>query len=336
MINGHGDDIYSYGTKIVSNFSSNIYTATDMAALDAYLCSHISAIHSYPEPDGASLAQQLATHHKINADNICLTNGATEAIYLIAQAFRGKQASILIPTFSEYADACLANEMQVQYTNRLEDISTASNLIWICNPNNPTGKVIDKETLIEFISEHSQATIVIDQSYGYFTREKVFSVEESLQYDNLILLHSLTKKYAIPGLRLGYFTANESLADKVKRFRMPWSVNQMAIEAGHFLLNNSDIFSPDIDTYLTEKERFASELKTIGGLTVDDSDTHFFVCRLSRQSAAELKKHLIENHGILIRNADNFKGLNQSCFRLATQTKEENDRLINILRKWIL
>ena len=106
MIEGHGDDSYKYERPIIANFSSNVYNRIDLSGLKAYLCNRIGNIGNYPEPEPYTLERQIASKFRLNADEVCVTNGATEAIYLIAQTFRGANTAILQPTFSEYADAC--------------------------------------------------------------------------------------------------------------------------------------------------------------------------------------------------------------------------------------
>lgn len=334
MLNGHGDDIYSHQTKIVSNFSSNIYNKSDLSGLREHLVLQLSSIHSYPEPDGASLKEVIAQIENINNDEIWLTNGATEAIYLIAQKFREQKASILIPTFSEYEDACLINKIKLSFASSLDNIADDASLYWICNPNNPTGEIRDKQQLISIIESHPNITFVIDQSYQYFTVKETLSLKEAIDFPNVILIQSMTKRFAIPGLRLGYIIANKQLIEAIRHYSMPWSVNQLAIEAGKYLLNNTEI-SFDIDTYLRETKRFQQELSTISDISIHPTDTHFFLCELKNKKASDLKNYLIENHGILIRDAANFRGLNERYFRLATQSPAENDNFINAIKEWI-
>lgn len=334
MINGHGDDIYNYGKKIVSNFSSNIYTRQDLSVLDDYLCSCIASIHSYPEPDAISLSRLIADRNQVATNNICITNGATEAIYMIAQAFRGKHSAVIQPTFSEYGDACLVNDHIVSMVKSIDDIPKQADIVWLCNPNNPTGTVTDKERLKEYIISHPEKYIVIDQSYEYFTTKSLFAVSEAMQYKNVILLHSMTKRYAIPGLRLGYITACSETVALISRYCMPWSVNGLAIEAGKFLLENgAEIIK--IEEYIAEAKRFHKILSQIERLEVYDTDTHFFLCRLMDKTASELKEYLIQKHGILIRDASNFHGLNEHYFRVATQSPQENDAFVKAIKEWI-
>jgi threonine-phosphate decarboxylase len=334
MINGHGDDIYNYNKEIISNFSSNIYARQDMAGLHEYLCSRIKTIHSYPEPDAISLSKKLADRYNVSVGNICVTNGATEAIYLIAKAFYGKKSTIIYPAFSEYGDACLVNGHTVAWAKNPGEVSRQTDMIWICNPNNPTGTVADKEMLEKYIVSHPGQSIVIDQSYEHFTTKPLFDISEAVQHKNLLLLHSMTKHYAIPGLRLGYITAHAGALSVIAGFCMPWSVNGLAVEAGKYLLQNSNT-GFDLKVYLAETNRLAAELSNIAGLVVFPADTHFFLCKLINKKASDLKQYLIDTYGILIRDASNFYGLDKHFFRVAAQSPSENDMLIKAITEWI-
>lgn len=334
MINGHGDDIYKHKDEIVSNFSSNIYAKQDMTALQEYLCSQLLKIHSYPEADAFSLNVMLAEQHKITSENIALTNGATEAIYLLAQAWQGSQTAIVIPTFSEYEDACTINKHQLRYYRNIDEIESDIQMLWVCNPNNPDGKIYDIKDLQFIVEMHPDVLFVFDQSYASFTEAEVWDVKEASHYLNVILLHSMTKQYVIPGLRLGYITAHESLIEKVNAFQMPWSVNVLAVEAGKFLLKNTPE-EIDIKSYLQEAKNLQKTLNAIEGLQVIGSPMHYFLCKLENKKASDLKQWLIEQHGILIRDASNFRGLDAHYFRIATQSAEENKKLIKAIKEWI-
>ncbi|MDR1882175.1 MAG: pyridoxal phosphate-dependent class II aminotransferase [Prevotella sp.] len=332
MILGHGDDIYTHARKIESNFSSNIYSRQDMSALQNHLCAHIDAIHSYPEPDAFSLANLLAEKYGVDPDNICVTNGATEAIYLIAQAFSGVKSAIIYPAFSEYGDAAAIYNHTIHWAGSLDEVPLNTELVWLCNPNNPTGTVTDKHVLKKYIESHPSRYIIIDQSYEYFTTGDLFDVEEAAQYKNVMLLHSMTKHYAIPGLRLGYISAHADILAQIAKYRMPWSVNGLAIEAGKFLLN-AGLKTMNIGDYLNETKQLREILGKIERITVYPTDTHFFLCKFENGKASDLKKHLIDEYGILIRDAANFYGLDEQYFRIATQSREENEILINGIKK---
>lgn len=335
MIEGHGDDLYKYGKKIVSNFSSNVYNRIDHSGLYQRLNERLSTICSYPEPMPYSLESEIARRYSLTPRQVCVTNGATEAIYLIAQVFQGRISAVLGPTFSEYADACRVHRHKVKPFYSLDALPEDAELVWICNPNNPTGEVRNKEDLKALVDSHPDKLFIFDQSYEYFTLKSLLGIKEAASFPNVILLHSMTKQYAIPGLRVGYFTASEGLTDDVRCRRMPWSVNSLAIEAAKYLLEEGDGISADIPQLLAERERLTNLLLATGMLEIWPTDTHYMLIKLRMGKAAALKDFLAVNHGILIRGASNFEGLDERFFRIATQTPEENDKLVKAISKWM-
>ena len=334
MIIGHGDDLYSQKNQVKYNFSSNVDRHQDYSALRNFLKDKLDAIHSYPEPAAESLMQTLADQLCIDSKSLLVTNGATEAIYLIAQAFENARTGVLIPTFSEYEDACVINNHHLSFYQSLDDIPADLELMWICNPNNPTGTIFEKEQLTKIIQEHDKTLFIIDQSYEYFSQADVFEAQEAQYFHNLILLHSMTKHFSIPGLRLGYITAQENVIAKINRFKMPWSVNQLAIEAGKYLLTQH-INRVNITTHLEETNRFRKELEQFEEFEVFPTKTHFFLVKIKGHKASQLKSYLVEQHGILIRDAANFRGLDAHYFRVASQTEEENNIFIQAIKTWI-
>lgn len=335
MINGHGDDIYAY-PNIISNFSSNVPGGVNHDGLNRYLCESLSCIRSYPEPEPRSLERELALFHGVMPENVCVTNGATEAIYLIAQAYRNSTSVILSPTFSEYADACRLHLHTVRSLFSPENLPSEASLVWLCNPNNPTGEVIDFRRLRKWVETHPRHLFIIDQSYEAFTDKPLFSAKEAADYPNVLLLHSLTKRFAVPGLRIGYVTAHPLLIDKLRRNRMPWSVNALAIAAGHYLLHHAETdYALDVLALLSERKRVAEALRGVGGMDVWESDTPYMLICLRSGKAAALKEFLALNHGILIRDASNFEGLDGRFFRIAVQAPAENDRLVNCIKEWM-
>lgn len=335
MIEGHGDDLYKYGKKIVSNFSSNVYNRIDHSGLYQRLNERLSTICSYPEPMPYSLESEIARRYSLTPRQVCVTNGATEAIYLIAQVFQGRISAVLGLTFSEYADACRVHRHKVKPFYSLDALPEDAELVWICNPNNPTGEVRNKEDLKALVDSHPDKLFIFDQSYEYFTLKSLLGIKEAASFPNVILLHSMTKQYAIPGLRVGYFTASEGLTDDVRCRRMPWSVNSLAIEAAKYLLEEGDGISADFPQLLAERERLTNLLLATGMLEIWPTDTHYMLIKLRMGKAAALKDFLAVNHGILIRDASNFEGLDERFFRIATQTPEENDKLVKAISEWM-
>ena len=325
MIEGHGDDLYRYD-NIKMNFSSNIYNGTDLSTLNAYLCTRMDVMRSYPEPSAASLEELIAEDCGISPDEVMVTSGAVDAIYLIAQAYRHEgTCHVLQPTFREYEDACCVFGYQEH-----EDGA----LCWLCNPNNPTGDVMATDDVLALAERHR--LLIVDQSYEDYTIAPLLQPAEVVGRDDIILLHSMTKRYAVPGLRLGYVTASAAIISRLREQYRPWAINALSLEAGKWLVQRGETAIPDLPSYLAETQRLRNLLNEIEGIEAFETQTNFFLCTIAPATAAELKEYLAQEHGILIRDASNFTGLTPHHFRIATQSPTENDALVTAIRNYEL
>ena len=335
MIYGHGDDAYRYGDKIKMDFSSNVYSGADLSALKEHLMQHFDVVGHYPEPQPHELERLLADRLGVPENTIMVTNGANEAIYLSAQMYKGWASVIPQPTFNEYEDACKAFDHLISYDSADElEVLPEDRLYWICNPNNPTGNVLLKNLINHIIRQHPRYLYVIDQSYADYTLSPTLEAKEMTDCFNVLLIHSLSKKYCIPGLRLGYVFSSPIIIDRLQHIRQPWTVNAMAIEAGKYLVENDPKMIPDLEAYLSEAKRLHQDLSAIEGLMVMDTATNFMLVNIDFGDTTELKKWLIDNYGILIRDASNFQGLDNHCFRVTARTKEEDDLLVEAIRQY--
>lgn len=334
MIQGHGDDTFRYD-DIRLNFSSNVYFGFDHRGLYSHLQSRMPTVMAYPSPDASALTQAIAESHRIDPDSVAVTNGATEAIYLIAQYARRSKSAVLNPTFSEYADACRLHEHTVCSFLSLGQLPSRADMVWLCNPNNPTGQALDKAALLECVDSNPDKTFVVDQSYAPFTLKRLITAREAAERPNLLLLYSMTKRFAIPGLRLGYAVGPSQVMSLIRGQRMPWSVNCLALEAGDYLLRHEDEYDIDITGLLDERDRVAESLRRLGCVDVWPSDTHILLCRLRSGKAAALKDYLAREWGILIRDASNFEGLDSSFFRIAVQSRDNDDELLDAITDFI-
>lgn len=332
MIEGHGDDIYKYG-RLKANFSSNVWSGKKRDDLWAHLQTCRRLIENYPEPRAYSLEAELAEKLRLQPSEVCVTNGATEAIYLLAQLFRGGHAAILQPTFTEYADACRIHGVKCISYYQWTQLPAGIEVVWICNPNNPTGTTLPKDEVLALIRRHPGVTFIFDHSYARFTQRPLLTPDEAVRYPNVCLIHSMTKEFSIPGLRLGYVTAHQDLVARLSALKMPWSVNALAVEAGHYLLRQDADW--DVSALLMETQRVTDALRSMGGVDVWDTDTHFFLARLRMGTAAALKDYLAHEHGLLIRDASNFEGLDAGFFRIAVQQTASNDLLLQSIRTWL-
>ena len=335
MIYGHGDDTWRYGDAIKMNFSSNIYQKADLSELKAFLASRLDVIGHYPEPEPKELEELIAEKLGIPANMLMVTSGANEAIYLIAQLYSGWTSIIPQPTYHEYADACKMFGHVISY-ERTDDLEVLpqDRIYWLCNPDNPTGNVLLKVLLAYVIRKNPRFLYVIDESYADYTLQPRLQPKEMIDCFNVMFIRSMSKKYCVPGLRLGYVAASPIIIDRLRAIRQPWTVNALAIEAGKYLVEHDPQLLPDMNAYIAEAQRLKAGLEAIDGLMVMDTQTHYMLVNIDWANVLELKNWLVEHHGILIRDASNFHGLDDHCFRVAAQTPEENDALLNAIKAY--
>ena len=339
MLFGHGDDFYNSQNEIKINFSSNVWHGANLDKLKEHLILEFDKLTRYPEPDAASLKRLLARRHEIKEDNIVVTNGSITAFYLLAQAWQGAKSKIAIPSFAEYEDACRLHGHEIAFFSTSDDLSELSldgqDFCWICNPNNPDGKLIHRTELLTLIAANRQTTFIVDQAYVAFTTEDMLKPSDIHNHENLIIVQSISKAYNVPGLRIGYLVASPAIIKEINKYIIPWSINAIAIEASKYILIHPAQFTLPIRKWQRETAELIYQLSKLDGVEVIPTATTFFLLRLKKGTAAELKKYLLDNHGILIRDASNFRGLDETYIRLSTQKSDENQLLVNAMREWL-
>ena len=276
-------------------------------------------------------------------------NGAVEILYLLVQVMAPRRALIPAPTFNEYEIAvrnnggsikdCNLNEKN-DFSLEIEDVCKDwqdTDLIFICNPNNPTGNLICRGKLQELIEKASRLGkyIIVDEAFMDFVSEKNnYSVVDLVsKYDNLFVLYSLTKFFAIPGLRLGLGLGNPGLIDKINRIRDPWNVNCFAQLAGTASLMDEE-FSRAAISYVTEEKRYLfNEVSSIKGLKPHFPSVNYMLINVrdTGYSSADICK-LLGNDGILVRDCSSYKNLAPVYIRTAVKKREENEKLIDSLK----
>jgi threonine-phosphate decarboxylase len=283
--------------------------------------------------------QQLVAILKLkqNRSQISIGNGSIEIIYRIAQTYLGSKSLIVSPTFSEYSKACTINSHTLKFCRRedlmIEIDNFQPDLVWLCNPNNPDGACFNRKELQVILYTYPQVTFIVDQSFIDFTLQETLAAESVFEFPNLVLIYSLTKRYTIPGLRIGYVIASGSTIMKLDRYKIPWSVNTLAIEAGKYIITQKKDNFFNLEAWLAETNRFQNEIDRIGIFETVPTHTPFFLVKLLKGKADELKDFLLKN-GLLIRNANNFDYEECELIRLNTLTESENNLLIEKLIEW--
>jgi threonine-phosphate decarboxylase len=280
----------------------------------------------------------LAEKYMLTPAHVVLTNGAAEAFYLIAQAWRGTSATIVVPTFSEYEDAATLHDIALTFIE--EDalahpgLKLDTRLAFICNPNNPTGRSWPIERLVDLIRTNENTLFVIDEAYVDFTTAPQSLLPYVNELFNLVVIRGYTKTFALPGLRIGYTVSQPHIAAQILKFRIPWSVNSLALEACRYILDNEEMLRPHIGELLKETEWLQKEINTIRNLEALPSATPFFLVKLRVGNSTALKQYLADHWKCLVRDASNFRMLGNRYIRIATQSHDKNILLLNGLRAW--
>jgi len=335
--------------NMVIDFSANIHPFGPPEWMKQVITDNFDLISRYPDPAYTEASSHLAKFDGVHKDEVLLTNGGAEAIFLTAKFFEGKKALIVQPTFSEYERACRNYHLDVEHVflhkeddfklplNKILDRLPWADVIYICRPNNPTGTVV-KETDIRLLLDQAKKTgtfLVVDEAFVDFLADGYRNLVPLLQeYHQLILLRSLTKMYAIPGIRVGYILANQAIIQSIKQWRIPWSVNAFAQAVIPMIV--------DDQTYVTKSQRFFDhELTRIReGLTkmnfyMSPSAVNFYLIRDNENPdvTGELFEFLL-HRGVLARHTDNFKQLAGDYLRFAVRSEKDNDLLMDVLSKW--
>jgi adenosylcobyric acid synthase len=300
-----------------------------------------SVVH-YPDPDCSKVVEAVSSRYRAAADEVLVGNGSTELIYLIPRVTGSRRAVIPMPAYVDYAKASTLAGLHVEPMvlresngfaldlSQLGSLIQDRDLVFVCRPNNPTGLVCDAEALRSLAAEHPQAVFVVDEAFGDFVDD--FSSLTHQRPSNVIVLLSLTKIFAVPGLRLGCALADAGLAASVRRIQPTWSVNTMAQAVGAAAVLDADYIRLSRDFVRARREDLITALRAVPDLTVYPGTANFLLLRIDRKGmdAKTLAERLLSD-GIAIRICSNFVGLDERFFRVAVRTAEENERLVESL-----
>jgi len=350
MINGHGGNIFDKSKELgcdpmdILDMSSNVNPMGPMPGLITHLHEYLDRITALPEAGAEGIIQAFARHHNIDRENVLAGNGTTQLIYTLPVALKIKQALILGPTYSDYADACRMNGVDFRFA--LSDESTSfghalnaldiasSDTVFICNPNNPTGTLIPSEIIESKCRKYSKIRFVIDESYLPFVPEGAATSMIGSSLPNLIVLNSMSKIFRIPGLRIGFIAAHPDTIEKIGRYMLPWSVNTLAQAAVNYLMTHEHAVSEFIEKtrcYIAEERRFVmAGLQSAPGIRLFPSVTSFILAKLEKLTAKDVSHHLLK-YRILIRDCSNFQGLSDNFIRISLKTHNVNQVLVDRL-----
>ncbi len=306
--------------------NTNIFPWSGNLNIDLMKC-----ISNYPDDESLELRHFIAEREFCGIESVLFLNGSNEGVYILSSFFTGKSAAVLQPAYGEYRMALSSYGAEITDVFKLEDTAAGFDIVFICNPCNPTGLYIPARE-IEALASRCPATVfVIDEAYvDFLPNSREYARVDFTHHSNIVILRSLTKMYHMSGARLGYILTSPERAALLKTRQPTWSVNAVAHAAGMAFLKDGAFASQTREYYAQETPRFIKSLRD-AGITVRPTDTHFFLIEVDDDEA--VIKGLLEQ-GLVVRHTRNFPGLEGSCIRVATLRPWENSELVKALAGW--
>ena len=338
----HGGDIYRHPG--ITDFSSNCNPFGPPQCVQEAICRAAGQIGHYPDVQCSRLRKALAEKLNIPQSWIFFGNGAAEVIFAAVQAWKPKQAVLPAPTFAEYAKALETAGCKIQYVETAEAdgfaipqtiadaLTDETDMLFLCNPNNPTGTLLPKEKLKKILQRaHECGTmVVIDECFLDFVdnADSYSMLSELAEHPHMLLLKAFTKLYAVAGVRLGYgISSNPDMIEKLECSVQPWNVSMLAQAAGTAALSAETYVRDSLAVIREEKKYLTEHMKQLG-LKVYASEANYIFFRgpedLGRRLPAE---------GFLVRDCSNYRGLTKGYYRIAVRLRPDNERLIRTLEK---
>ncbi|WP_100330347.1 threonine-phosphate decarboxylase CobD [Bacillus xiapuensis] len=299
----------------------------------------------YPDPFGTALTRLLAVQNQVTEKQVLLGNGAAELIQILGQHLQGKKAVIVQPAFSEYERVCKAYGCEVIHirvdenegrlpVDELAQAAEAADALFLCNPNNPTGLVFARQDISALLKRlaASETLTIIDEAFYDFAGEDSYA--DSLNhYPQLIILRSLTKMYAIAGLRIGYMLASPSLIARMARFRPHWNINAIALAAAETIVTNASFVKHS--RKLIQQERLQMfEFLEKEGFRYTKSSVNFYLLRDPQIHDQRPLLAFLLTKGLVLRHTYNYPTLGGTWLRAAVRTPTENQVLKEALKQW--
>jgi len=308
------------------------------AAITASLKGNAEALSHYPDPEATRLRSAIAISHGIDESRVIVANGSTELIYLIPRALRPGIVLLTSPTFSEFSRAALASGANIKHLSLKKaegfsvnapdfiDAMKGADMAVLCNPNNPTGLMLEKESVLEIaaMAKRQRCVLLVDEAFMDFCPEGSVLGEEN---PYLIVLRSLTKFYALAGLRLGFGYFPKALMTRMRKLKEPWSVNTLSQIAGVAALKDTPYTEKTL-RLISRERRYLAESLGIMGHRPYPSSANYLMMEVG--DAAELTSKLL-GQGVAVRDCGNFRGLGSSHIRVAVRSRRDNDALLEAL-----
>lgn len=340
----HGGDIYRH--EGVVDFSSNMNPLGPPKGMMGAIGNCIYKIGNYPDVKCESLREEIERREGFYKEWVICGNGAAELIFSLVLGLKPRRALVQSPTFLEYELAleAVGCEIEVYETKEadqfrvgeeiLEKIHEDLDLMFLCNPNNPTGTLLEPKLLKRICEtcKEKEIYLVLDECFMEFVEmSERYSMKEEIKENSWIfLIKAFTKRYAMAGIRLGYgISSNQKILEAMENVTQPWNVSVIAQEAGVAALKEISYVKESMEVVSKEREYLKKNLKRLG-LNVYDSKANYIFF----YGSEDLYEKCLEK-GFLIRDCSNYRGLEKGYYRIAVKMPKENQRLIKVLSELI-
>lgn len=331
-------------TRVNLSANENTYDvpAPARALIDEALAA--TPTNRYPDPMSNDLRDELAAWHGVARENVIVGNGGDELLYNFLLAFGGPGRTLVNvpPTFSEYAffasltqtgvrDVWRDPETFLPQANELVAAAGEASLVILTSPNNPTGDVAPLE-LVARVCDACPGLVMVDEAYGEFVEPGTSAEALLAEHDNLLVLHTLSKAFALAGVRCGYVIAAPDVIDALAAVRQIYSVNVLTQAAALAAVRARDEFDPTVEKIVSERSRLYESLARVEGVRVWPSEGNFVLARMA--GASRIRERLRDERSILVRDFSYAPGL-ADCLRITVGTPEENDAVIDSLAELV-
>ncbi|MCJ7603268.1 MAG: cobyric acid synthase [Desulfobulbaceae bacterium] len=352
MFLGHGGNISMLAGQAgkskaeIVDFSASINPLGPPEYIRRIISRNIEQLCHYPDPGSTTLLEAIAQSLNLGKSQLVLGNGSTEIIYAVPRALEKKRAVIPVPCYSDYAAASRLAGLEVDTVLLLERDGFKLNLselaarlrgdeiVFLGQPNNPTGLTVANNELRHLVESNPQTFFIIDESFAEFI-DGYWSVA-CWNAANLIMIRSLTKFYAIPGLRIGFACAAPDICRRLNRYILSWTVNTLAQEVGAAVVGDREYGDESKRQVAELRQELEQKLRSIKGLHVFAGQANFLLVKIDSGATARCLADLLMQDGVAIRVCDNFDGFadrGKFFFRVAVKTRDENSRLVQLLAR---
>jgi cobyric acid synthase CobQ/L-threonine-O-3-phosphate decarboxylase len=347
-MSGHGGNIRQLAARLecrpedILDFSANINPLGPPEYLWDVLARNMPAILHYPDPGATELIRAIGESCQLQPEQIVVGNGTSELLFATVRALGCRRAVIPVPAYIDYQTACRQADVSVQLLHlspdndfqpdleRLSSELSTDDLVILGQPNNPTGRMNDRQQLLDLAQRHPTVFFIIDEAFAGFV-DNYQTLAGSL--DNIIVLCSLTKLFAVPGLRLGYLAATPKVCRAINNQLSPWSVNSLAQAAGVAMVGDRAYVRKSRERVAASRQELCRALDKIPFLRVIPSVANFLLLRLRGGVHADMvADHLLEKARIAVRPCDNYEGLDGRYLRIAVRSGRENGQLVAALQ----